>query len=252
MMRWNTICFDLDNTLFSHEHAFEQAITHCYYQFVQQWLDEGRCRLQPDAADWFRIFKRNSDLYWSSYEDGQIGEKTYRRLRYHDTVRALNLPYTDREADRFHQYYDAVVADFSEPFPGLQRFIKALVHARVNVGIITNGSMAKQLRKIDKLGIRSIIPDDSIIISEAVHAAKPSKAIFDVAKMRLCTSEAEVPLYIGDSWQQDVVGALDANWDAIYLNTRFEKPNTAHEPVCIFESFTDVIEFIYDQNKLKG
>ena len=49
-----------------------------------------------------------------------------------------------------------------------------------------------------------------------VGTGKPRRAVFDLVRASL---RAEGPLLmVGDSWERDVVGALDAGWSAVWVS----------------------------------
>jgi putative hydrolase of the HAD superfamily len=89
----------------------------------------------------------------------------------------------------------------------------------VKLGIITNGSISEQSKKIEKLNIRSYF--DSVIISDAVSIKKPDRRIFQLSLDELGVN-AEEAIYVGDHPSNDVVGALDAGLDAIWLKGQEE------------------------------
>lgn len=245
-MRWKTICFDLDNTLFSHEKAFEHAIRYCF----KDVLKKKNILNKVNIDDLFPVFKKYCDLFWSDYEAGMLSATDYRRKRFLATVDFFKLPFTVEAADEFHDHYYRIVDDFSEPYPFLHSLIRNLTAANVKIGIITNGTADTQYSKIKKLKLNEWLTDDCLFISEELNLSKPDKEIFEFAKKRL-KAEGNC-LFVGDSWEHDVVGAIEAGWESIFLNTRNEVPKTDHKPVKICSSLHEVALFIYNQNKLKG
>ena len=72
-----------------------------------------------------------------------------------------------------------------------------------------------QNRKIDALDIRKYF--EIIIISEDVGMKKPDKNIFirTCNELKIMPSEA---IYVGDNYEIDIVGAINAGLKAIWLN----------------------------------
>ncbi|MCT8139733.1 HAD family hydrolase [Anaerobacillus sp. CMMVII] len=209
-MRWKTICFDLDNTLFSHEDAFEKAICFCFDTLLKaKNLQEG-----IDTKKLFTVFKKYSDVYWNDYETGVLSQTEYRRKRFLQTAAHFHFPFTYSEADDFHEHYYLVIDDFSEPYPQLSLLMENLAKANIKLGIITNGTADTQYNKINKLALNQWFSDDCILISEEVKVCKPNREIFDLAKKKL-QSDGDY-LFVGDSWDHDVIGAIEAGWDSIF------------------------------------
>lgn len=230
-MRWQKIYFDLDNTLFSYEYAFENAIQDCFQQLVDDWYHEGISIPNIASDDWFDVFKYFSDFFWSDYEEGRLSQIDYRRKRYNETMRHFNMPVSDQDADKFHQQFYQHALDYVQPYPGLHRLLSFLLEKGVQLGIITNGKHKLQMAKIHKLRLQKYISDDNIFVSECVGVAKPNAAIFHRAHR---PNQKEKALFVGDSWELDVVGAIDAGWQAIYLNTQSRPVTTQHQPIAQF------------------
>ena len=99
--------------------------------------------------------------------------------------------------------------------PGVPELLEAL-RGRVKIGVVTNGPSARQRGKLESFGIR---PDglDALAISGEVGAAKPDPAIFRHALARLGVAPERVTM-VGDSWENDVLGALGSGMAAVWLN----------------------------------
>ena len=103
----------------------------------------------------------------------------------------------------------------ARPVPGVPELLEAL-RGRVKIGVVTNGPSARQRGKLEFCGIR---PGelDALAISGEVGAAKPDPAIFRHALAALDTAPERVTM-IGDSWENDVLGALGSGMSAVWLN----------------------------------
>jgi putative hydrolase of the HAD superfamily len=86
------------------------------------------------------------------------------------------------------------------------------------VGIISNGSPDVQHHKLDNLGITDLL--NCIILSEEVGIKKPDTAIFYTAANTLNKRPDEC-LYIGDSYQNDVMGARQAGMKTCWVNPEY-------------------------------
>lgn len=239
-VNWKGIGFDLDNTLFSHELAFERAIEESFYTYCEE------VRLPKEQVSFtafFPLFKKNSDLFWSMFEEKKIDGTSYRRLRFNETMKALQLPYGYDLSDRFHAHYYHVVNEYSEPFTSLHELMTFLTNRKIKIFIITNGTVDTQYKKIKKLGLDYWIKKDYTIVSEEVGISKPNKEIFELAEERVGLHADEL-LFVGDSWKHDVVGSLNAGWDAIFLNTRNETRGSDHTPLQEFGSLENVYHYL--------
>jgi len=87
-------------------------------------------------------------------------------------------------------------------------------------GILTNGDGQMQRQKIRKHGLDDLV--DTIIVSNEVGSRKPDREIFEEAKRCL---PAEVFVYIGDTFGEDIIPAREAGFKTIYVGED-EHPNT--------------------------
>ena len=99
--------------------------------------------------------------------------------------------------------------------PGVPELLDAL-RGRVKIGVVTNGPAARQRGKLEGIGIRA--EDlDALAISEEVGALKPDPTIFRHALTELDIA-ADSATMVGDSWDKDVLGALESGLHAVWLN----------------------------------
>jgi putative hydrolase of the HAD superfamily len=82
--------------------------------------------------------------------------------------------------------------------------------------IITNGFKDVQGIKIEACGLGNYF--SNIIVSEDHQLLKPDKAIFRIAETLANTSQDQCVM-IGDNFECDVQGALNAGWEAIYFGS---------------------------------
>ncbi|MDP4550254.1 HAD family hydrolase [Alkalihalobacillus macyae] len=220
-MKWTHIYFDLDNTLYDHELAFQKTIEHC----AQQMLNRKGSNITP--AQWFRVFKTYCDHYWDNYEKGTWSRDTYQIQRYCSANDEFNLTCSEEEALAFQKEYQSKVASFAELYSDASLLLSRLQLRNVHLGIITNGRKQTQMAKIKALNIPQWFPMENIFISEEVGLAKPELDLFNYVM-----NEKGSYLYIGDTWKHDIEPALEAGFDAVYFNSRNEdmEQSTKHVP----------------------
>ncbi len=94
--------------------------------------------------------------------------------------------------------------------------------------VVTNGFVEVQYEKFDKSGLRDSFTH--IVLSEEVGCQKPNPRIFEEA-LRMNGLSAEDVVMIGDSWNSDIQGAINAGIDQIWVTkkqgiTPQEQPST--------------------------
>ncbi len=243
-MKWDLVCFDLDNTLFDYEKTFQQTMEHCFETIIQKKDYFIR------SEDWFKVFKKYCDRDWIYYETMEWSKQEYKRTRYLDTMSELNLVATEEDADLLQCLFNKNVHKFVVPYKGMPSLLASLqteLHGKL--AIITNGMSEVQRLKIQSLQLDSYFPEHSIIISDEIGCGKPDKKIFLFAKNKLAPDSTRC-LYIGDSWELDVLGAKAANWEAIYFNTRDIDPPEIDTSIPIIHSIKEMHSFLFtDKSK---
>ncbi|HUF50637.1 MAG TPA: HAD family hydrolase [Longimicrobiales bacterium] len=140
-------------------------------------------------------------------------------------------------------------SDFKSHFPELcvpfRDVVATLVDLKargLKLGVVTNGSVRTQTRKIDGLGIGPYL--DCIVISEGVGCHKPDRRIFEIALAQLCTAAFET-VFVGDNPPVDVTGAKNAGLRAVWKRDDFwPEPRDADlviEEVCSLPAQLDRI-----------
>jgi HAD superfamily hydrolase (TIGR01549 family) len=246
MLAWKKVYFDLDNTLYSHEYAFERAIQDCYQDLVDEWKDKGIIFPDVPLEDWFDVFKFFSDFFWDAYENKEDTQVEYRRKRFLSTMKHFELPCRAEEADRFHEKYYEQANRYVQPYPGLYQLLQYLKDQQAELGVITNGKKRVQWAKYEKLKLYRYIQREHFFVSEEIGLEKPASSLFTLA---LGQGNPRDALFIGDTWEHDVVGALDAGWQSIFLNTQHRPRTTSHEPLAECSHLIRVLPLLQLGNK---
>lgn len=219
------VFFDLDDTLYDHLVPFRDA--------AREVLPPGPSG--PDMAELFYRVRHHSDLLWPKYLNGELPLAETRVRRLELAFEEFGISLSREQAERIQEAYigrQYTIEMIEGVLPQLERFIQA----GYVVGIITNGPEDHQMNKIRGLGVDKLIPPERIFISDAVGIAKPDPEIFAYANRKTGTLP-ENSLYVGDTWHNDVVGALEAGWQVCWYNPRGREPGTGHTPTHIFRDY---------------
>ena len=100
--------------------------------------------------------------------------------------------------------------------------MSTLIHLKArgyHLGVISNGITIKQYEKLVRLGLYHFF--DSVITSQEAGVEKPDIAIFELA-MKTMGCKAENSVMIGNSFNDDVLGAINAGMSAVFLTTKLK------------------------------
>lgn len=195
---------DLDNTLIDTEASMRESL-------VSAFSAELASPLPADVADrvW-DIWTSDPSGWYKRYEAGELSASDQRRRRFLDVTSELSLAVNDFESWQ-RSYIDGVVAA-SRPFDGTLAFLRQV--SDLPLAVVTNVETSIQEAKIATAGLSSLLPN---VFGTDLAPAKPDPSLFKLACTRLDVSPSDV-VHVGDSWDADVVGALNAGMRAVWLD----------------------------------
>ncbi|MCS7300688.1 MAG: HAD family hydrolase, partial [Fimbriimonadales bacterium] len=160
--------------------------------------------------------------------------ETFRRM-----LRSLNLD-TDGLAERISTEYAAL----REQLLHLHEETLEVLHAlreRYPLFVITNGPAYEQRRELQVLGIENLF--DFVAIEGEVGVGKPHKPIFEFVERRLGLPPEQI-LFVGNSWEHDVQGALGAGWQAVWVNREGAPPPQPDSAVPAVSDLRRLLEWL--------
>lgn len=203
--------FDVDDTIYDQQNAFKRAFDKQFSAYNDV----------VDDVDLYKLMKEYGDESFAStgFDSGKL-----RRMQIHRIKRALedyDIKITDKQALRFQLDFENFQNDISL-FPFMKSIFDELTRAGVPLGIITNGTIKKQSKKIEQLGLNNWFPEENIIISEEIGVSKPKRKIFENFEETLKLPSEEI-FYIGDNFLNDIVGPKSLGWKTIWVNYRSQR-----------------------------
>jgi putative hydrolase of the HAD superfamily len=121
-----------------------------------------------------------------------------------------------------------------EPYPGTVELLKQL-RPDYLLGLLTDGYVAAQRKKLAALGLQSYLTDTLFTGSYGDGAGKPSLRVFRIILGRLGVAGGEA-IYVGDNPMKDFLGARRAGMGTVRVRAREgiysdrEPPTSAHAP----------------------
>ncbi|WP_058301172.1 HAD family hydrolase [Gorillibacterium timonense] len=233
------IFFDVDDTLYDHLVPFRQA--------VEALL--GKNDLFPYEEAYHRMRYYSDTLSAASggagAMEGSPAMEVMRRDRFQLAFREFGVELSSEQAAAMQAEYLGGQYRL-QPFPGMRELIERLIADGRVVGLITNGPKLHQKNKIHALGLDGLIPPGNWFISAEVGWDKPDPRIFTYANE--CTgTDASECVYIGDTWRNDVIGALAAGWRVIWFNHRGVEPESEGTPTYTAASCEELARLLLNQ-----
>lgn len=135
--------------------------------------------------------------------------------------------------------YQRVFPTFVCLFDDAAATLQALRERGLRVGVVTNGPLVQQHRKLDVAGIRPLL--DTVLVSSEEGVQKPDPEIFARAAARLGLSPRQC-VFVGDHPINDIEGACAAGMSAVFIATR--TPDPAHEGVPVIHTPGEILSVV--------
>lgn len=212
-LKW--IFFDLDDTLWDFKKASAESLRHVFGLFPFLGSPHG-----GGFEKFAEAYHLENDRLWSLHSQGKVTSDVLRAERWR---RSVNADDRSEEMTRNCREVDTEYLRFLSSRPhavdGMAGLLERLTE-KVLVGIISNGFTDTQYRKLDSSGLWRWVT--RTVISDETGIQKPSRRIFDYALRETgCRSvpfSDEAPVFVGDSFANDVAGAIRAGWRALWFN----------------------------------
>ena len=210
-----TISFDVDGTLWD----FERFTRHA----LQQVLNE-LAQIDPEAAHSLTVDQM------ITIRD-QVHKQMWVRVNDLDAIREESMRQALREAGRpndslgshltkiYFQRRDKARTLFPDARPALE-----LLARHFKLGLLSNGNSRSKILGIEDLVSFEVFSQDHDGID------KPDPRIFEIA-MQEAQCRPHQLLHVGDSWENDVLGALNAGATPVFFN----RNATGQEPQSVIE-----------------
>ena len=200
------IFFDLDHTLWDFDKNSEMAFDRIFSEKYSE----------VKIGDFIEKYAPINQACWKLYQEDKITHQELRYNRLKLSFEALNYTISDESINQIANDYIDFLPDNNYLFDGTIEVLEYL-RPKYKLHIITNGFANVQDRKISNAALGSYFT--TITNSESAGVKKPNSIIFDYA-VNLAQTSKENSIMIGDDFDADVNGALNAGLDAIFFNIK--------------------------------
>lgn len=214
--RVTDIFFDLDHTLWDFEAnsaaTFDNILPAYKFNF--------------STKEFMSVYTPINHRLWKLYRENKLTSDELRFNRLEQTFEQLKQHIEQKAIHSIAQAYIDQLSTHTHLFEGTHALLKYL-NERYRLHIITNGFENVQQKKMENSGIREYF--EVILTAEKAGVKKPNPQIFKQATI-LADVTPNAALMIGDSFEADILGALNAGMQAIHFNSHNE-PKHAHCPI---------------------
>ena len=224
------VIFDLDGTLYDYDQA-DTAGFATLTAFMKQ-------QFGMEEADFRRAFSGAVNEV-ATILDTSCAALHDRYLRFHLLLEKAGLPIIPHAWNMTQAYWSGFMANLV-PMPGLRETLLLLKEKGLILGIGTNMMVDYQLKKMEKLDCAELF--DFLVTSEEAGSEKPMQPLFWRCAAKASCAAREC-LFVGDSYHHDVVGAVNAGMQAVWLQPDDEKAK-AHPEVTRIRSLPELVQLL--------
>lgn len=207
-MKYQHLFFDLDHTLWDFETNSKETLQEL---FIRHQLGE---TLTPDFSLFYEKYAFHNKRLWHRYNHGHIRQEELKWKRMWHTL--LDFKIGDETLSKqLSQEYLEILPTKKALFEHSKEILEYLKQKQYSIHLITNGFEMVQWRKLENANIGHFF--SSVITSETAGSLKPHKEIFDFAINKAGCGYPE-GIMIGDNLDADILGAMNAGMDTIFVN----------------------------------
>jgi 2-haloacid dehalogenase len=201
-MKYNTILFDADGTLFDYDKAEAFALKSALEKYGLPFSAESR-----------KLYRDINKAAWARFENGEISKARLQTSRFDGLFAAIGAAGID--AALFNADYLDFLAEGAQLMDGAEEACRLLSADRA-LAIITNGIERSQVGRLNKSAIKPYIAN--IFVSEQVGYSKPAPEYFDYVFREMGLADKAPVLIVGDSLAADIKGGNDYGVDTCLYN----------------------------------
>jgi putative hydrolase of the HAD superfamily len=209
LSEYKTFIFDLDDTLYDYS-----SCDNASYDRVATWVSRKFNLDHERALGIINYGKINA----KSYLDSRRSSSHCRFLYFQKAAELLNSSNVISDTISMYEIYNDTFYNMMKPFDWVTDFF-----SNHHCCICTNMIAEVQFNKIKKLGLDNYVK--LIVTSEEADAEKPNDAIYILLANKLNAIGIDVSdcLFIGDNFENDVVGPMNLGFIAMHVDSFINK-----------------------------
>jgi putative hydrolase of the HAD superfamily len=231
-MHYTHLYFDLDHTLWDTDKNAEESLRELFKELA---LEKKGI---PGFEAFHDTYKSHNEKLWGLYAENKVGKEAVRTHRFLHTFHDFGID--DQPAAL------TLATEFIARTPYKTHLIEGTIellehlHGRYTMSIITNGFPESQYVKMNSSGLNKYF--DHVFISEEVGIHKPDPKIFHHAMKASGAEQTEKCMMIGDTFQTDIFGALNAGMKPVHYSANASVHHGA--PVITIYKLTELIDIL--------
>lgn len=222
--------FDLDHTLWDTDRNAEESLHELYDELHLKELGV------PGFDMFHETYRNHNEKLWGLYAENKVGKEVVRTHRFRQTLIDFGIDNPEM-TELLSSEFIFRTPRKSHLIDGALELLEQL-HGKYSLAIITNGFPEAQHIKMEKSGLDRYFRH--VVVSEEVGFHKPDLRIFRYSMELTGAGLAEKCMMIGDTFQTDVFGALNAGFTPVHFAPQLQGEKHA-PPVITIRQLSDLI-----------
>jgi len=207
-LKYRHIFFDLDHTLWDFDANAKESLDELYthFQLESKFISPFEC--------FYTSYLKHNGILWDRFEKGYITSEELKWRRMWRTLLDFKIG-DELLAKEMSAKFLEILPTKKRVFDYTFEILNYLKDRKYSIHIITNGFEQTQWLKLNNSQLAGYFTH--VITSETSNSMKPQKEIFEYALKKTNGNIAEC-IMIGDNPNADILGALNAGMDNIFVN----------------------------------
>ncbi|WP_433595027.1 YjjG family noncanonical pyrimidine nucleotidase [Lysinibacillus xylanilyticus] len=203
MTKYETLLFDVDDTLLDFDLAEDAALDRLFKQ--------ENIAVTPTMI---ARYKEINESMWRAFERGEVSKDELHNTRFSIALKEFGI---DVDGEYFEAIFQKYLKEAHHYVDGAYEVIEQLAE-NYELYVVSNGKTITQNKRLKDANLAHFF--NEIFISEQTGYQKPMPAFFDYVFERIDNINKDKTLIIGDSLTSDVKGGLQAGIDTCWFNIR--------------------------------
>jgi putative hydrolase of the HAD superfamily len=245
MKQYKAVFIDWDDTIGDFIGAAKMALQEMYEKYHL-------CDYFASCEEFVSLYKPHNLELWDKYGKDLVTKEYLSFDRFFFPLMHGSKGGERRLGDKaIRQEVAALAEQLSEDFlnmttarfsllEGAEELVRYLAK-KYPLTVVTNGFVEVQYEKFDKSGLRDCFAH--IVLSEEVGCQKPNPRIFEEA-LRMNGLAAEDVVMIGDSWNSDIQGAINAGIDQIWIRKSKDPLSEGQTATYLVKTLSEIMDIL--------
>jgi putative hydrolase of the HAD superfamily len=212
------IFFDMNRTILDPQQSFNASFLETIQEYTGRWQNNDSFSPKHMLQTYVELWKKQK----KAKPNAALSQEQIRRSCLAKALQPLPFPIKESFLRVFWQQIRARQEQSPRMYNHVQETLQQLADKTYQLAIISNGSKIKQEQQLKLLKLDPLIPSKHIFSSQNGGIRKPNPQFFRHALKAMSISSTQAVM-VGDSWKNDITGAVHSGMDAIWIHTSENK-----------------------------